>query len=366
MSQQFKRIICIALISALMLGALPALAATQGRAGYVVSTKLPVYADPSPFSKILGYMSFGESLWVRSWEDGWAHVTNRANGRKGYCALNGLSASNPNTLNLDVYVKGGGATVYAKPSTSCATRVRISAGACLKAVSMSRDKKWVRLKNNGSYGYALTKELSTSPTTRTVWIVSDDALSVSADSSLWGKSVGTISHGQRYQLLAIQGGSAKIRNASGRVGWISKDLISYSDPNTLSIPAYAQVSGRILWGNSILKGTARSIKAGTSVKIVSITPDGGWCRVKYDGRYYYALSVLFAPEKAPEGGQFLTCTRNDYFIYGSKTVSSDVRATLNAGDRVQLIGVAGNGGALKVRTADGVVGYAPAGGWKAG
>ena len=362
MHQKVKCFICIALMLALTLCIPAATASAQGRIGYVVETALPVYAGPHQAARVLGYMAYGEALWVRAWKNGWAQVLNRS-GNMGYCLLSGLSGDDPNTFNINAYVKSGGATVYAKPSTDYSVRIRVPAGACFKAVSMTRDGKWVRLKNGSLYGYALASELSTKPTTCTIWIVSDGAVAVMADSNAWGATVGTVSHGQSYELLAIQGDRAQIRNASGKTGWVPKSVISYTDPNDMDFTAYAQVSGKLLWPNSILSGSAVSVKAGTPVQVVSLSEDGSWYHVKYNGKYYYALGYLFNNKAAPEGGRILYCGTDSCEVHAEPSFTSKNLATLTLGEAVQLIGVSDGGGALRIRTKSGVVGYVPPGSW---
>jgi len=130
--------------------------------GYVIANTMKVYQYPSPLSKCLGTMSYGESVSVLDWKDGWFRVQNNK-GQIGYCEYGGLSRSNP-AFEVFGYVKESGAYVYAKPGLNYKAIASVTLGDEMKVVGMTKDKVWLRVQNGNAYGYVLTEMLSKTPT----------------------------------------------------------------------------------------------------------------------------------------------------------------------------------------------------------
>ena len=360
-----KQILCAVLALALLMAALPASAASgNGYQAYAVNNTVTVYKLPNPLAKQLGTISYGEGVRALARKDGWVQIKN-ANGAVGYCASDALSTKNPNTLDLDGYVRAGGAAVYAKPGTSYKKLATAKAGTKLHAIAMTPDKKWVRVKSGKRYGYVQASALSKAPAAdkKQVWIVSNRAVGVSRTRDGSDSSAGTVSQGQSFELVKVDGNRAYIQNSKGKGGWVSKEVISTQNPNTLNKAMYAQVSGKILYPHAVAKSPSAKLSKGDKVTVVSVTPDGDWSRVKKGKKYYYVFSLLLDADKAPAEGRTLKCTAESVLVYSNSKLSGSPVALLKKGDEVRLTGVGGGG--LKVRTKDGVTGYCAAGGWKA-
>lgn len=365
MKRIFKKSLRAALACLMLVSSLPAMATshTAGYLAYVVKNTMKVYKSPSVLSPEMGTMSYGEDVRVLAWKDSWIRVQNHK-GQIGYCEFGGLSTRNPNSLNIDAYVKESGAYVFAKPGTGYKTLGAVTMGKRLTALAMTPDKRWVRVSNGTRIGYIQSDALSKTPTSfhtalTRVWIVSNSAASVTKTRDGWDE-VGIVSHGQYYELIGRDNGYAHIRNTKGETGWIQESFLSPASPNTLNKTMYAQVSGNILYPNSIIRGSGAKLSRGEAVKAVAITPDGGWIRVLKDGKYYYVLSELLAETKSPESGRILKCSLDTITVYKTSTISRNVVAYLTKGEKVQLIGVGGNCG-LKIRTQSGIVGYVAGG-----
>lgn len=133
----------------------------NGIPGYVIANTMPVYQYPSPLSKTLGVMSYGEDVNVLAWQDGWMKVQNHK-GQIGYCKYGGLSRVNP-AMEIYGYVKEAGAYVYAKPGEGYKVIASVTMGDELKVVGMTRDKTWLRVRNGSKFGYVLTDLMSKTP-----------------------------------------------------------------------------------------------------------------------------------------------------------------------------------------------------------
>ena len=162
MLKRFYRILCCLLALALLFANCAFAAAEGALPGYVTANTMKVYQYPSPLSKLLGTMTYGEAVKVLDMKDGWLKVQNRE-GDIGYCETGSLSQKNP-ALDMYGYVKETGAYVYAKPGMGWKVIAKVEMGDELHVVGMTKDKTWLRVKNGSKYGYVLTDLVSKTPT----------------------------------------------------------------------------------------------------------------------------------------------------------------------------------------------------------
>lgn len=159
----FYRFLCCLLALALLFANCAFAAAENAITGYVTANTMKVYQYPNPLSKLLGTMSYGEDVLVLAVENGWMKVQN-SKGKIGFCKTGSLSRKNPNKLDMFGYVKESGAYVYAKPGLGFKVTGSAEMGDELHVVAMTGDKNWLRVENNGKYGYVQTELMSKTPT----------------------------------------------------------------------------------------------------------------------------------------------------------------------------------------------------------
>ena len=365
MLKLLKRSLSIALAALMLMSVFPVCAEGFGANSkvYIIKNTLNAYKSKSTSSKVLGVMTYGENMTMVSFSGDWVKIKN-AKGQIGYCKLTGLSSQNPNTLDETVYAKNSKTVVYHKASTSYKKLKTVKQNTKLNVVAATPDGKWFRVKNGKNYGYVRVEDVNKNPvsthgaiTSKKVWVVSDGAVEVTSKKG-GGKDMGLISHGQSYTLLSVSGNYSKIKNAKGQVGWCRSDILSTDNPNKENATMYTQVGGNILYTNSIIKGSGKYIKKGAKVTMVAETPEGGWYRVKYNGKYYYIDSIFLDDEKAPEGGRTVYC-RDDEYIYAKPSFSAKKVTKVEAYEELYLVG--SSKGAAKVKTASGKTGYIPTG-----
>lgn len=166
MKKRFVKLLAVSLALTLLFSANGAFAASAEKNkihAYVVADTMKVYQYPSPLSKLLGVMSYGEDVMVLAWKDGWMRVQNRK-GQIGYCEIGSLSQNDPR-IEVFGYVKESGAYVYSKPSFGYKIIAKVSMGDELKVVGMTRDKAWLRVQNGEKFGYVRADLVSKS----TIW-----------------------------------------------------------------------------------------------------------------------------------------------------------------------------------------------------
>ncbi|MGN0185429.1 MAG: SH3 domain-containing protein [Aristaeellaceae bacterium] len=338
---------------------------------YVGSNTLPVYASASTSSKLLGTMSYGESMTlVALHSNTWAQVRN-SSGAVGYCKLDGLTIENPNSLNTTIYVTETGAKLYAKPTTSATVLGTLKQNAKYTAVAMTTDKVWLRLKNGSSYGYLLTDYASTEevddPTpgvTGTVYISANTLVAYSSPSTS-SKSLGTMSYGESMLLLGVDDGWAKIQNSSGAVGYCKFGGLTNVNPNNLNLTMYAQSNGVKLYAKPLTTATvSKTINQGDSVTVIAVTGDGAWARVNLGSGKYAYVQTKSISETKPDGDdsgitdikkKTVYISATTLAVYASPSTSSASLGTMSFGESLSCDGV--NSTWARVINSSGTVGY---------
>ena len=365
MRKYFKRTICFCLAALMLLSVLPAYAEgfETNTKVYIIDNILNAYKTKSTSSKVLGVMTYGESMTMLSFDGDWVKIKN-AKGQIGYCKLTGLSTQNPSNLNETVYARANKTPVYQKASTSYKKIASVKQNYKFNVIAMTPDGDWLRVKNGSRYGFVRVDDVNREPVSvhgalvaKTVYVVSENA-SVVYSGKGGGKNMGNISHGQSYTLLGTDGKYSRIRNGKGQVGWCLSELLSTENPNNMNATMYAQVGGGMLYTNSIFKGTPKKLNKDAKVTVVAKTPEGGWYRVKHGNKYYYVPSILLDDEKAPSSGREVY-TKTDTPIYAKASYSARKTGTISAYEELTLIGLSKQG--AKVRTTFGTTGYLPIG-----
>lgn len=279
---------------------------------YISNNTLSVYASPSTSGKLLGTMSFGESLTLLSVDDGWATVRS-ASGTIGYCAYGGLTTTDPNTQNQPCYAAKDGVKLYAKPLTSASVMQTLSANASLMVVAITEDGAWARiLLSSGGYAYAQAEDLSAekvpednSPirdiTPRTVYISATN-LDFYATNSSDANVLGSASFGESVTCTGLGEGWARVVNASGAVGYCEQSGLTDANPNTYSQALYAQFQGVKVYRRASTSSTVlTTLSLNAQITGVALSSDRSWVRLYNGASYGYAQSTDLATSPAGSG-----------------------------------------------------------------
>lgn len=363
MFNNLKKLICMSLLALMLLSSVSASADVtyMNTPVYITANVLNAYQSANTNSKVLGVMTYGEVMQMLYFSGSWACIRN-AKGQTGYCDLSGLSTKNPNTLNEVVYANANNTPVYHKASASYKKLGHIQQNTMLNVVAMTSDGQWLRVKNGSTYGYVLRSQVSTGPVVThgalvqpTVYVNSENAYAVTSKLG-GGRTMGNISHGQAYTLLASNSTYAAIRNHKGQIGYCPLNILSTQNTNNLNATMYAQVSGNMLYSNSVIKGEGRYLKKGSAVTVVAKSPEGGWYRVLYGGKYYYVKSVLLDMQPASGSGRQVYSAMNSA-LYAKANYNSARVGSTYANEMLYLLGMSRHGALVK--TASGSIGYLP-------
>lgn len=377
-----KRLTALLLVLCLSIGILPAAKPAKAASFtvYVISNTLPVYKGVSTSARVLGTMSFGESLICIAYNSSWAAVQN-AQGQIGYCKITGLSNVNPNTLRKTAYITANNVPIYRKPSTSSGVMMKLKLNSKYAAVAVTPDKNWVRLQNGRYFGYVQSQYISASPvssggnvnppnvSTGTVYIVSN-TLKAYASASTSSRCLGTMSYGESMTLLGSTGSWARIRNSSGAVGYCLLSGLSTKNPNSYNEKVYINANNVPVYRKPLTSsGVMMKLKRNSAYTAVAITADGAWTRLK-NGKYYgYVQSKYISgsiiedepeidePVEIPseEVTETVYVSENTAKFYAEPDSTSKVLGTMCFGQSLGLISV--DDGWAKVKNDNSTVGY---------
>ena len=342
-------------------------ARADGYTVYVISNTMPVYSSASATSRKLGTMGYGISLTCTAVSGAWAQVRN-SSGTTGYCAVNALSTSNPNTLNIATTINAANTPIYRLPSTGTAVWQRLEKDSTFTAVAMTRDNTWVRLKNGKAYAYVQAKYLSitgdssapdatTAPSEALSATVYATATAVPAykSASTSSKITGYLYYGQSVTCVAVTGGWAQVRISSGATAYCQTSGLSGTDPNTLNRTVYINTDGAPIYKAPTASASVwMKLKKDMSFTAVAVTPDKQWTRLKNGSNYAYIPSKYISTA-APGAEQAVYAIDTGVTVYKSASTSSQSLGHIYLGQSVTLIGA--SDGWAKVRNAAGTLGY---------
>ena len=282
-----KKLGLLLILVSLLAGAVPA----QGDSitAYAAGNTVTLYGKNSASASAVATVSYGESLTCLAAKDGWVLVE-YAQEEYAYCRASDLTRKDPNVYSLTVYAQEG-AVAYARPAKGSKS-LALTAGTALTLVSITPDGKWCRVEKSGVSAYvptsALSRDKAPESPAKTV-----DAYAADTLVRLWEKSGGTggtagyLGYGELVTCSALENGWAYVKGASA-AGWCRATSLDTENPCSRSATLTVGEDGARAY--ALPAASARSIvslKFGTALKCVGITPDGKWCRVTAGGKYGY-------------------------------------------------------------------------------
>ncbi len=326
---------------------------------YIISNTLPVYASANNASKQLGTMAYGESMGLMEVSGAWAKVMNDK-GAIGYCAAEGISAENPNVLNLEVFAAESGVKVYSKPNASTAVVKNAALNEKFIAVSITLDGEWLRVKSGSGYGYIKAEDVVTSdfsdPETIVVYVI-DNTMPVYEGMDSASAELGMMALGESLELLGVDGEWAQVRNEAGEIGYCSASALSDQNPNILNLKVYITEDGvGICKKPDASYGVLKTAAKNEAYTAVAVTLDGLWMRVVCGSGYgYVPTEYLSGTEINENAGMMVYVSANTLTVYKEANVNSKALGTMAYGESLLLRDK--SGAWAKVENASGAIGY---------
>jgi uncharacterized protein YgiM (DUF1202 family) len=104
------------------------------------------------------------------------------------------------------------------------------------------------------------------------------------------RKIGKLSYGESVvctNYKSFSNGWAKIKNANGKVGYCKMNQLTDDNPNDLSFNLKAKSKAKMYAKPAASSRMLARFSGNAKVKVVALTPDGEWFRVKYSGNYGY-------------------------------------------------------------------------------
>lgn len=275
----------------------------EAYAAYVTAATLPIYASPNTTSTLLGTLAFGEGLICQLVNGDWAQVKN-SSGALGYCAANGISATNPNSNAMTYYAQSAGVKAYAKPGTSYGVAQTFAKNAVVNVVAVTADKKWARVKLSNGYAYVEFAQIATAKVQEEYAVyVSANMITIYNKASTSGNALGTMCFGETMTCVNINGDWAQVKNAGGQLGYCKKSGLTTTNPNVSGKTYYAQSDGTQAYAKPDVATTIKGTYArGATVVVVAVSGDNQWARVQLSSSYAYVKTSLLGTTKPSGGG----------------------------------------------------------------
>ena len=336
------RRIAWALILALILGLLPFWAAAEHDEAqpaldtvYINVTNAQIYYKPSTRAKKYVRLSYGDSLYLKSYNSSWAELTDGTDA-VGYCKTGLLSYQDPAAADPETrYAKSSGVKVYKRAYTTSTSLGSLKENDAVLVVAITPDKKWARIQWNEGFAFVKVASLTTTPPQEPVTVYVKSASAPAYKSASTSRRVGTVYYGEALTLTKISGSWAKISNAVGS-GWVKKSALTLENPNFDPVSYYCTAaSGKVRASLSSSAKVLGTLKRGETIQAVAITPDKNWLRVIWAEGYGYMRSNELALEMPIEEKVYI----NQNIVSAYKSASSSARkiGEVCYGDELTLI-----------------------------
>ena len=295
---------------------------------FVYTYILTVYDKPTKSSEVLEEVPFAKQIVKLKEKDGWAKVMT-TNDRIGFCNAKQITETDPNNLDLYMYCQQKSPEVYLRPSADAPVMGHVTRDEKIHVVAMTPMCDWLRIEENGYHCYIPRPcmDFEKYSEGELAW-VNQDQLTVYYDEQADSK-FGTLSFAQEVYLVKRDGIRAKIRSASGLVGYCDLSGLTTVNPKSLSKTCYTQVSGSYLFVSPSDSSGRRNVEANVEMLLDAVDKRHFWARVKYDGEYYYVPFVFLDGERRKEG---------EYKYVYTNTAASIKEGTKQSGTIVAEVG----------------------------
>lgn len=321
---------------------------------YVTASTLKIVNQPADRARTVTTVAFGEQLNVTATQDNWAQVQT-SKGANGYCLMDSLSTSDPNTLNKLMYVQLNQVAMHRSPTTNSGRYRTLRKGDTITLVAVTSDGLWSRVTDGTNFGFCPTIYLDDAPPAEgtIVWCGSAST-PVMVNPEGWVQ-ITTLSYGQQVRLVGYVNDNtvAKIRNEKGYVAYCDVAALVTADPANLNMPVYAQATGRVLFSAANDSGRRYNINKNVRLTLLGLDPSQTWALVKQGKRKLYIPYIFVGNARLGQAYRVVVTTA-DAPLYQTAQQGSAILGTLPAGTRLNLTG--GDGMLARVATmSDGVV-----------
>ena len=249
---------------------------------YVNATTLNVRSGPSTTYSIIDTLKQDAKVEVISIENNWAKI--KHNNEIGYVSAEYLSDKKVETIQIK-YVNATTLNVRSGPSTTYSIIDTLKQDAKVEVISI--ENNWAKIKHNNEIGYVSAEYLSDKKVeTIQIKYVNATTLNVRSGPSTTYSIIDTLKQDAKVEVISIENNWAKIKH-NNEIGYVSAEYLSDKKVETIQIKYVNATTLNVRSGPDTTYEILTTYKYGQEVKVVNISEDKEWAKIKYNDEYAY-------------------------------------------------------------------------------
>ena len=249
---------------------------------YVNATTLNVRSGPSTTYSIIDTLKQDAKVEVISIENNWAKI--KHNNEIGYVSAEYLSDKKVETIQIK-YVNATTLNVRSGPSTTYSIIDTLKQNDEVKVISI--ENNWAKIKHNDEIGYVSAEYLSDKKVeTIQIKYVNATTLNVRSGPSTTYSIIDTLKQNDEVKVISIENNWAKIKH-NDEIGYVSAEYLSDKKVETIQIKYVNATTLNVRSGPDTTYEILTTYKYGQEVKVVNISEDKEWAKIKYNDEYAY-------------------------------------------------------------------------------
>nr|WP_295777626.1 SH3 domain-containing protein [uncultured Intestinibacter sp.] len=247
-------------------------------------SSLNMRSGPSTSYSIIEVLTKDTQVEVVSVEDGWAKI--KYNSKTGYVSNQYLSDKKVEEVTQIKYVNATTLNVRSGPSTTYSIIDTLKQNAKVEVISI--ENNWAKIKHNNEIGYVSAEYLSdkkVEEVTQTKY-VNATTLNVRSGPSTSYSIIDTLKQNAKVEVISIENNWAKIKH-NNEIGYVSAEYLSDKKVETIQIKYVNATTLNVRSGPDTTYEILTTYKYGQEVKVVNISEDKEWAKIKYNDEYAY-------------------------------------------------------------------------------
>ena len=246
-------------------------------------SSLNMRSGPSTSYNIIEVLTKDTQVEVISVEDGWAKI--KYNSKTGYVSNQYLSDKKVEEVTQIKYVNATTLNVRSGPSTTYSIIDTLKQNAKVEVISI--ENNWAKIKHNNEIGYVSAEYLSDKKVeTIQIKYVNATILNVRSGPSTTYSIIDTLKQNDEVKVISIEDGWAKIKH-NDEIGYVSAEYLSDKKVETIQIKYVNATTLNVRSGPDTTYEILTTYKYGQEVKVVNISEDKEWAKIKYNDEYAY-------------------------------------------------------------------------------
>ena len=254
----------------------------QSNQGIVTATSLNVRSGPATSYTTKFIVNKGDNVTVEDSADGWYKITTK-DGKNGWASSKYIQTSQNTTTTKVVSVSS--LNMRSGPSTSYNIIEVLTKDTQVEVISV--EDGWAKIKYNSKTGYVSNQYLSDKKVeTIQIKYVNATTLNVRSGPSTTYSIIDTLKQNAKVEVISIENNWAKIKH-NNEIGYVSAEYLSDKKVETIQIKYVNATTLNVRSGPDTTYEILTTYKYGQEVKVVNISEDKEWAKIKYNDEYAY-------------------------------------------------------------------------------